>query len=463
MNSISTFNGYIILALYGLIMLVASIKVIKKSKNKEDYLVANREIPWHQSGFSIAATWIWAPALFIATQKAYTQGIAGLFWFTVPNILCLLIFSYFAIKIRKLTPNEFTLSSFIKTRYSKRVQYLYLIELFGLAICQFAVQLLAGGAVIHFLTGIDFFVVTLIITLIALSYSLISGIRASIFTDYWQMWLILIVVLIIVPWTINESGGFDTLITGIGGLSGKYYSPFNSEVAYSFGIAVTIGLLAGPFGDQSFWQRTFATKKNEIKKSFYTAAVVFGVVPLFTGMLGFIAAAKSLEGDPQLINIITVQEFLPSWVIVPFSIMLLSGLISTLDSALCAASSLMGHDLSSKFKNIPSIKLARLGMVVLAILGLIISNIPNMKILYLFLFYGTLRASTLIPTILTIIKGKLSEKGMFYGISTAIFIGAPIMAYGNFGGGLDMKVFGSIFTVASSGIIVYIFSLLKIK
>ena len=102
-------------------------------------------------------------------------------------------------------------------------------------------------------------------------------------------------------------------------------------------------------------------------------------------------------------------------------------------------------------------------MVVLAILGLIISNIPNMKILYLFLFYGTLRASTLIPTILTIIKGKLSEKGMFYGISTAIFIGAPIMAYGNFGGGLDMKVFGSIFTVASSGIIVYIFSLLKIK
>ena len=87
----------------------------------------------------------------------------------------LINFFIFLQKRSKLTPNEFTLSSFIKLDILRSSIFI-LIELFGLAICQFAVQLLAGGAVIHFLAT-NFFVVTLIITLIALSYSLISGIE----------------------------------------------------------------------------------------------------------------------------------------------------------------------------------------------------------------------------------------------------------------------------------------------
>ncbi len=456
-------QGYLILIVYGLVMFFTSTKILKKSTTKTNYLVADRNVTWLHSGFSIAATWIWAPALFIATQKAYTQGIAGLFWFTIPNILCLLIFSFFAIKIREITPNGFTLSDFMRSKYSERVQNMYLIELIGLAVCQFAVQLLAGGAVIAYLTGLNFFIITFILSIIALSYSLVSGVRASILTDYWQMWLILIVVIFVVPWVVIEAGGWQSVIQGLGGVDNKYSNPFNKEVAYSFGIVVTIGLLAGPFGDQSFWQRTFATKKSEIKKAFITSACVFGIVPLFTGIIGFVAASQNIVGEPQLINIITVKKLLPEWVLLPFAIMLISGLVSTLDSSLCAISSLVGHDIAKRFKNSSEINYAKIGMIILAVSGLLIANIPGMKILYLFLFYGTLRASTLIPTVLTILYGKLSENGMFYGICLAIFVGAPIMAYGNFGGGLDYKVFGAIFTVLSSGIVAYLFTKLKIK
>ena len=456
-SAFTSTQGFLIILLYGLIMLGVSVYILKPSTTKLNYLVADRKIGWLQSGFSVAATWIWAPALFVATLKAYTQGIAGLFWFTVPNIACLLIFTWFAIKIRELCPKGFTLSSFMKDTYSPRVQNMYLIELTGLAVCQFAVQLLAGGAVIAYLTGLDFFVITLMLSIIALSYSFISGVRASILTDYWQMWLILVVVVVVVPWIVVAGGGWATVMDGIGGVSGKYSNPFNAEVAYSFGIVVTIGLLAGPFGDQSFWQRTFATKKKEIKKAFICSAIVFGVVPIFTGLIGFVAAGLGLEGKPQLINIITAEHLLPKWVLLPFAIMLISGLVSTLDSALCSVSSLVGHDLAQRNK-VDSMKYAKVGMVLLGVAGLVIANIPDMKILYLFLFYGTLRASTLIPTVLTIIKGKLSEQGMFYGICIALFIGAPLMAYGNFGGGLHYKVVGAIFTVLSSGTIAWIWT-----
>ena len=428
----SQMEGLVILALYGAIMIAVSVYILKPSTTKDNYLVADRQVGFWRSGFSVAATWIWAPALFIATQKAYQQGMAGLFWFTVPNIACLVIFAYFAIKLRNMFPRGYTLSQFILKNYSKRVQNLYLIQLGGLAICQFAVQLLAGGAVVSYLTGLDFFLVTLILTAIAFGYSYISGIRASILTDYWQMWLILAVVVLIVPWIVISGGGWQTVSNGFGGISGEFRLPLHPGVAYSFGIAVTIGLLAGPFGDQSFWQRTFATKKKEIKKAFICSAIVFGVVPIFTGLIGFVAAGLGIEGKPQLINIITAQMLLPTWVLLPFAFMLISGLVSTLDSALCSVSSLIGHDIAERQK-VNSMKYAKVGMVVLAISGLLIANIPDMKILYLFLFYGTLRASTLIPTVLTIIKGKLSEQGMFYGICLALFVGAPLMAYGNFG------------------------------
>jgi urea-proton symporter len=454
-------EGLVILLGYGIFMFMLATYYLDPSKTKENYLVADRKIGWLKSGFSVAATWIWAPALFVATLKAYTQGIAGLFWFTVPNIACLLIFTYFAIKVREMCPKGFTLSSFMRDKYSDRVQNLYLIELIGLAVCQFAVQLLAGGAVIAYLTGLDFFIITLILSATALSYSFISGVRASILTDYWQMWFILVVVVVVVPWIVIESGGWSVVMAGIGGKSGEYSNPFNAEVAYSFGIVVTIGLLAGPFGDQSFWQRTFATKKKEIKKAFICSALIFGIVPIFTGLIGFVAAGLGIEGKPQLINIITAQMLLPTWVLVPFAIMLISGLVSTLDSALCSVSSLCGHDISNKKTTITysDMDWAKIGMVLLAIGGLLIANIPDMKILYLFLFYGTLRASTLIPTVLTIIKGKLSEQGMFYGICLALFVGAPLMAYGNFGGGLHYKVAGAVFTVLSSGIVAWLWTI----
>ncbi|MCI5119297.1 MAG: hypothetical protein D3913_15435, partial [Candidatus Electrothrix sp. LOE1_4_5] len=57
-----------------------------------------------------------------------------------------------------------------------------------------------------FLTGLPFFPVTLLLMLIALSYSLFGGLRASVQTDLAQMILILVVILLMVPWVLLKSG-----------------------------------------------------------------------------------------------------------------------------------------------------------------------------------------------------------------------------------------------------------------
>ena len=458
MTTLTPQTGYILMISYGLFMFGLSYFYLKGSKTNTNFLVADRKVGFMKSGFSTAATWIWAPALFIASQKAYQQGLPGVFWFTVPNILCLCIFAYFAHYLRNKFKNGFTLAQYMNVRHSRRVQILYIISLSALSICQFAVQLLAGGAVVTYLTGIDFTIVTIILTAIALSYSFVSGIRASIMTDVWQMIIILVVVLVVVPLVYVKGGGHEVLVKGIGGISGEFTNVFDPGVAWSFGVVVTIGLLAGPFGDQSFWQRAFTTKQNEVKKSFLLSALVFGVVPIFTSIIGFMGAGLGIDAGnkAQLINIITVSELLPKAILIPFVWMLLSGLVSTLDSGLCAISSIASTDLDMKAKN--KLTRARSGMVLLAIGGIIIANIPDMKILYLFIFYGTLRASTLLPTIYTIINKKVSETGMFYGICTSLGFGVPVFAFAKFNGLTDLAVWSSIFVVSASGVIVYYFT-----
>ena len=84
-----------------------------------------------------------------AARRRTSPGIT--FWFTAPNVLCLVVFAWFAGRVRKLAPDGFTLPGYIRERYSKRVQSLYLLQMISLAACSFAVQLLAGGKALSFI------------------------------------------------------------------------------------------------------------------------------------------------------------------------------------------------------------------------------------------------------------------------------------------------------------------------
>ena len=102
---ISQFGGWSIIVVYGLFMVGVTALLAKHfEKTKLYFLLAKRKVNWIPAGFSIAAAWVWAPALFIAAQKSYEQGAVGLFWFTAPNVLCLIVFTFFASKLRCLFP-----------------------------------------------------------------------------------------------------------------------------------------------------------------------------------------------------------------------------------------------------------------------------------------------------------------------------------------------------------------------
>ena len=152
---LSQFTGLLLIAIYFAAMIGIVLMLRKRQQTKAEYLAAGHKAPWIATAFSMAATWVWAPSMFTAAEEAYKHGFAGVFWFVVPNVLTLILFAFYANKMRALRPNGWTFSDYIREKFSNRTHTAYLVESFGLQICSMAVQLLAGATIFHKITGLS--------------------------------------------------------------------------------------------------------------------------------------------------------------------------------------------------------------------------------------------------------------------------------------------------------------------
>ena len=227
-----------------------------------------------------------------------------------------------------------------------------------------------------------------------------------------------------------------------------------------FGLPTAVGLISGPFGDQCFWQRTFAIREDRIGRSFLIGALIFAVVPFSMGTIGFAAAGSGFAAaDASMVNVEFITSMLPPWVLAPLLMMVLSGLLSTVDSNLCAAASLTTDwRISASLDSRGRLRLSRWVMAGLLLVSILTANIPGLTVTHLFLFYGTLRASTLLPTALTLLGKRLNANGVFAGIVASLCIGLPIFAVGNIWNIAAYKTAGSLITVLLSGAVALAFS-----
>ena len=444
-----------LLLLFGFAIAMITIGLIAKRKNTgtsiEEFLVSNRDLSIFRGSFSIAISWVWAPAIFIAGLQAYTKGLAGAFWFIIPNILCFFLFAYVATALRKRFPNGFTMPEFVHNRYnSKKTHIAFLIIFFGYQLGAIVINSVAGGVLLNLLTGIDFGTATIGISATALIYSAIGGMRASVLTDVIQMFIVLGLALFLVPWVITEAGGLMAVSGGFGGVSGEFGNMFDPNVAWAFGIPMTISLLAGPIGDQQFFQRAFSVKKEAIKKTFIFGGLIFGLIPIVLCLLGFIAANPTFGIevlDPQMVAPTVIQHFLPSWALLLFTLMAFAGLCSTIDSGYCAISAFAVADLTKSTETEKKkIFRARVVMITLGIIGTLIA-LTQPKLLWVFFIYGALVAVGFFPTIFAIFSKRYTANAAFWSIVLGFVLTIPFSIYANVSENADLVVYSAIASV----------------
>ena len=398
-------------------------------------------------------------------MQSYTKGLAGIFWFTAPNVACFFVFAPIAFRIRKLMPNGYTLPEFIYSRFGKQTHLAFLIIFLGYQIGAIVINSLAGGILLSTLCGIDLKLCIILVSLTALSYAIISGLRASVVTDFIQMTMILVIVLMIVPLCLSNSNGIR-----LGGVNENYQNIFNPWIAFSMGIPMTLSLIAGPIADQMFFQRALSLQEKYVKKSFMCAGLIFAIVPIILSLLGFIGADLSNRGlinveDSQMVAPVVIAYLLPKSALYAFTLMAFAGLCSTMDSAFCALSSLGSIDIYKRYINPKAndrkvLFFSRWFMIFMAFLGTSLALL-NPDLLWVFLIYGALASAGMFPCIFALYWSRATAKGTLWAVALSVLVSLPISIYGNITENQYIIVFSSVLSVLIGLIVCIISSLVN--
>ena len=72
-------NGLLVLVAYAAVMVIVTVAFSKKGMQPEEFHVGKRKMGTISSAMSIAATWIWAPALIYICRKSVCKWDTGAF------------------------------------------------------------------------------------------------------------------------------------------------------------------------------------------------------------------------------------------------------------------------------------------------------------------------------------------------------------------------------------------------
>ena len=161
------------------------------------------------------------------------------------------------------------------------------------------------------------------------------------------------------------------------------------EIFLGFGLPTTVGLLFRAIWRSMFLAESVLRKEKSNRQCFFVGALLFGIVPLSMGILGFIGAGTGyVAADTGVINFELISTLVPKLGGDSVSVYGCVRALSTIDSNLCAIASL-----TTDIKTKKTSTFGKIAMICLLLVGIAVANIPGLTVTHLFLMYGTLRAS----------------------------------------------------------------------
>jgi urea-proton symporter len=410
----------IYLIAYSLVcILIVFLAEAGRRQTPERFLVAERKIGGVFGAFAVAASWIWAPALFVSTQVGYKWGYSGLFWFVVPNVLALILFAPVANHVRRRLPNGFSYIQFISEKDGFFRQTQLTVHMLVQVLCC-AIQLTAGAELLTFISGAPYLGIIAVMALAPLCYCLISGLVSSILTDCIQYVVIVASISIIYA-------NFPLACNLPSVLSTQTFHPFGSEVLWQFGLASALTLIFGIFSNHQQWQRAFAADYSQVRRTFCLAGFLHGFVTFALGTLGVLLAQSGyVTQHLQIVGAEYIAGHMAPVFSTVFLVMALSGLCATMSSSLCAFGSLVATELTP---HQDPIQVSRQAMVALSLVAFLVA-VLRVPVIVLWMFCGLFRLGTAAPTIVSVFVEGFSGKRGTIAILLSILAGAPLFVYG---------------------------------
>lgn len=418
---------------YGLTFLL-TLSIGRRHENVDSYMVSTSSIGFALSAASMIATWVWAASFYASATSGYRYGLSGPIHYGLWGALMILFIYPFGRRFRKLAPEAHTLAEVIKARHGSSSQLIMAVSNLVGSCISLMVNFTAAGALVAILSPLNFIQGVLIAGVGVLSYTLWSGFRASVMTDFAQLIAMIGAAVIIIPIIFFKAGGTTMMMDNMWRLDAQQADFFSTKAILEQGAPFFMAVLAYAIGNQTIAQRLFAVREDLIKSTFLTATIGYGAVVIGLGMLGLLALFTGLVPvDGDLNNIIPqmASNYLSPVGVALFFILVIGSLSSTADSDLSALSAIMMTDIYGRniARGTPDPRRmlwwGRMTMVAATMIGVIFASL-RLDVLVMLVFIGALWGAIVFPVISSFYWDRVTNKAFTTSVLLAVALFAVV-------------------------------------
>ena len=422
--NISQSTSLTIVIIISLIFTLVGIIHSKKYQGINNYLTANRSIGFFSLSTSLVASALGAWILFGPASAATWGGIGSVLGYALGTAFPMIFLIFLGKKIRNEFPKGSTLIEFLRKKFGKSLFKLILLMTVFYLFIFLCAEVTAVAMLINYISGAEFWVTSLIILVTTLIYTLYGGLRASIFTDIIQMFIILFLLIISFSYLTSFTGNqfsFSFIQEKSPHLLSSSYIP-----NYTAGLTFFIAVAATNLFHQGNWQRVYAAKNDYVlKKSLIFAFIIIIPIVLFMGFSGLVAVSVDPSIKPDLGFFFLLLKDQTEFLSIIIIILGLSLTISTVDTLINAISSLIVVDGKATFnfrKKFNYLKFSRYLIIALSIIVFIVSS-KGFSILYLFLLADLFCCAFVLTVFYSFYNKKLNEKTAYISIIIGLISG----------------------------------------
>ncbi len=326
---------------YLVAQLALGVWISRRVKTEEDFLLAGRSLGYCLSTFSIFATWFGAETCIGSAGRAYEGGLSRTTADPFGYALALMLFGLlFAAPLwrRKLT----TLADLFRQRHGAGVERVAVLLMVPTSILWAAAQIRAFGQVLVVSSNLELQVTITVAAAAVILYTVAGGMLADAWTDLVQG-IVLVAGLVVLAVAAVRAGDLAALAE----VSSDRLSLIAPGSTLLEALEQWAPPVIGSLVAQELIARALSARSPAVaRRSAFAASgayLAIGLVPPLIGLAAARAMPGLADGETALMQVASSRLALPLYVL--FAGALVSAILSTVNSALLVAGSLVAHNL----------------------------------------------------------------------------------------------------------------------
>ena len=335
------------IVIYLLISIAIGLYAARRVHNTADYAVAGRNLPLAVVIATTFATWFGSETVLGVSAKFVQNGIGSVVEDPFGASMCLVFVGlFFAYKLYQR--NLITIGDYYRQRFGRGVEVFCSLVIMVSYLGWVAAQITALGLVFNLITqgAVSTAQGMVIGTLIVLIYTLYGGMWSVAMTDFVQMIVIALGLIVIAWYAAGLAGGADKVLDYAVKNGKLQFFPTGGAKEWLFFTAAAMTMMLGSIPQQDVFARVMSSKdaKTAVRGPVIGGILyfLFALIPMFVVMAAVMimpeATATLLKDDPQKVLPTLVMERMPLLLQIAFFGALLSAIMSTASATLLAPS-----------------------------------------------------------------------------------------------------------------------------